>query len=243
MRLQTMAFTLHSMLLVHGLVTPFYVTYQKRNVPLSSVVCSMALNPNNQNGSAPAGAPQVVLRNATLDDLELLQQWDRKDHIIASMGDDDFNDWNWEYELPRKDVSWRYQLIACAVEKAAETTTTTSIGFIQIIDAAQEESHYWGPDCLSNLRALDIWIGDERYLNRGYGTAMMKAALKHYCFDDDPSVEAALVDPMADNRAAHRFYQRLGFQPQGIRYFGPDKCLVHRLNRSDWLKQQAQEYK
>jgi aminoglycoside 6'-N-acetyltransferase len=36
---------------------------------------------------------------------------------------------------------------------------------IQIIDPAQEETHYWG-DVEAELRAIDIWIGEESDLDR-----------------------------------------------------------------------------
>ncbi len=49
-------------------------------------------------------------------------------------------------------------------------------------------------------------------------------------------MEAVLVDPLADNRRAQAFYQRLGFVPLGTRRFGADLCEVHRLERDDWLK-------
>lgn len=88
----------------------------------------------------------VVLRSATLEDLPLLRHWDEQPHVIGS---DPNDDWNWESELGR-DPDWREQLVA---ELDAQP-----IGFIQIIDPAREESHYWG-DCPENLRAIDIWIG------------------------------------------------------------------------------------
>lgn len=56
------------------------------------------------------------------------------------------------------------------------------IGFIQIIDPVREESHYWG-DVAENLRAIDIWIGAETDLGKGYGTKMMQLALVR-CFAD-----------------------------------------------------------
>lgn len=67
----------------------------------------------------------------------------------------------------------------------------------------------------------------------------MKLALK-LCFEgiennDDDVANAVLIDPMYDNKSAHRFYQRLEFKPIGERYFGPDRCLVHRLNRTDYF--------
>lgn len=168
------------------------------------------------------------------------------------MGDEDYNDWNWEYELQRDSdenvQSWRRQLIAMAVINDNETIDETictndklilvPIGFIQIIDPLNEEDHYWGMDCDPNLRALDIWIGNISYIGKGYGTQMMEEALKSGFVFGNPKVTAAIVDPMADNIQAHKFYTKLGFQPDSdIRYFGPDKCLVHRLTRKDYAKQ------
>jgi aminoglycoside 6'-N-acetyltransferase len=58
---------------------------------------------------------------------------------------------------------------------------------------------------------------------------MMRAALRR-CFAP-PDVWAVLIDPLADNLRAHAFYQRLGFEAVGLRRFGDDLCLVHRLER------------
>ena len=62
-------------------------------------------------------------------------------------------------------------------------------------------------DIEKNIRAIDIWIGEEAYLGRGYGSAMMKMALRDYCFVY-PEVQAVLVDTVNTNVNAHRFYQR-----------------------------------
>jgi aminoglycoside 6'-N-acetyltransferase len=115
----------------------------------------------------------VTLRNATLADLDRIEAWDKKEHMQASIGDYEFNDWNWKQELPRN-PSWRFQLIA-------EAGDGVPIGFVQIIDALEEETHYWGLDCEPNLRAIDIWIGEEdcllgkrsRYTNDGNSTARL----------------------------------------------------------------------
>ena len=106
----------------------------------------------------------INLRPATIADLELLRQWDEHEHVIAS---DPNDDWAWEVELGRF-PEWREQLIA---EKDGRP-----IGFVQIIDPKREESHYWG-NVSANLRAIDIWIGREADLGKGYGTKMMKLAL------------------------------------------------------------------
>ncbi len=161
----------------------------------------------------------IVLRPATLADLELLRHWDEQPHVIAS---DPNDDWAWEVELARH-PHWRAQLIAEISDRP--------IGFIQIIDPAQEESHYWG-EVPANLRAIDIWLGEAQDLGRGYGTKMMQLALVR-CFADS-AVTAVLVDPLASNTRSHRFYERLGFQYLESRRFGEDDCCVYRLNRADW---------
>jgi len=66
---------------------------------------------------------------------------------------------------------------------------------------------------------------------------MMEKALNDYCFSNS-SVVAVLVDPMTTNPRAHNFYQLVGFKPVGVRSFGPDECLVHRLDRKDWEARQ-----
>ena len=70
-------------------------------------------------------------------------------------------------------------------------------------------------------------------LGQGFGTAMMSQAIDA-CFAR-PEVQAIVIDPLTSNTDAHRFYQRLGFVPEGRRVFnGEDDCLVHRLTRADW---------
>jgi aminoglycoside 6'-N-acetyltransferase len=123
----------------------------------------------------------INLRSATPSDLDLLRHWDEQPHVIAS---DPNDDWGWEVELNRT-PHWREQSIA--------EVEGRPIGFIQIIDPALEDSHYWG-EITENLRAIDIWIGEESDLGKGYGTKMMRLAIAR-CFAQ-PSVTAILVDPL-----------------------------------------------
>jgi aminoglycoside 6'-N-acetyltransferase len=166
-----------------------------------------------------SAGPSIILRKATIHDLALLRHWDNQAHVVAS---DPNDDWQWEVEL-RREPDWREQLIA--------ELDNRPIGFIQIIDPAREESHYWG-EVPANLRAIDIWIGEEEDLGKGYGTEMMKLALQR-CFQDN-RVSAVWIDPLETNVKACRFYERLGFQFVEKRKFGDDQCLVYHLARADW---------
>lgn len=161
----------------------------------------------------------ITLRLATLADAPLLRRWDEEPHVVESDPDDE---WNWETELAHE-PPWREQLMA--------ELDGRPIGFIQIIDPLEEETHYWG-DCEPNLRAIDIWIGPADCLGRGHGTNMMRQAIAR-CFAAT-GVTAIVIDPLARNERAIRFYQRLGFKPVERRRFNDDDCLVHRLERGDW---------
>ena len=161
----------------------------------------------------------ISLRVATPGDVALLEYWDNQPHVIES---DPNDDWNWEEELTRS-PDWREQLVA--------EVNGRPVGFIQIIDPAQEDSHYWG-DVPENLRAIDIWIGESQDLGQGYGTVMMNLALER-CFRNE-QVTAVIIDPLESNVKAHRFYERLGFRFVEKRQFGEDSCLIYQLNRADW---------
>ncbi|MEM6343648.1 MAG: GNAT family N-acetyltransferase [Bacteroidota bacterium] len=158
---------------------------------------------------------RIIFRPASPNDLSLLRHWDEQPHVIAAGADD----WEWEAELP-KSPTWREQLIA--------ELDGRPIGFVQIIDPHEEESHYWG-EVAPNLRAIDIWIGEVSDLGQGYGTIMMQKAIAR-CFAA-PEVNAILIDPLQRNTRAHKFYQKLGFRFVEERNFGEDGCFVYSLDR------------
>jgi aminoglycoside 6'-N-acetyltransferase len=165
---------------------------------------------------------KITLRRAILSDLPLLLDWEKQPHVIAAGVDDD---WNWEEAITRR-VDWDEQLVA--------QLNGQPIGFIQIIDPEKEITHYWG-NIEPNLRAIDIWIGYADNLNKGYGTTMMQQALNR-CFAN-PVVTAVLIDPLASNTNAIRFYQRMGFNFVERRMFGDDDCAVHQITRANWEKE------
>lgn len=162
----------------------------------------------------------ITLRKAVPGDQELLEYWDTKAHVIEAGGAWEEFDWG---EALAREVSWGEFLLA--------ELDGRPVGMMQVIDPALEETHYWG-DCGRNLCAIDIWIGEEHDLGRGYGTQMMNQAIAR-CFTD-PAVTAILIDPMAGNTRAHQFYERLGFAFIERRQFDEDDCFVHRLERTAW---------
>lgn len=168
----------------------------------------------------------IQLRKANINDLPILEYWDTQEHVMES---DPNDDWNWEVELQR-DPEWREQLIA--------EIEGRPVGFVQIFDPAEEETHYWG-DIGLGKRAIDIWIGNVEDLGKGYGTEMMRMALGR-CFSNK-WVNEVLIDPLETNNKAIRFYKKAGFQFVEKRQFGNDKCEVYSITLEVWLKQNTTE--
>jgi aminoglycoside 6'-N-acetyltransferase len=169
----------------------------------------------------------MYLRQAIPSDLSLLRYWDSKSHVVAARGDGEDASFDWEREIPRR-LDWRELLIA--------EIGGRPIGIVQIIDPRREETHYWG-DVEADLRAIEIWIGEEADLGREYGSEMMRLALER-CFAD-AMVKGVLTDPIVSNTRAHRFYERLGFQLVELRMFRSANCLVYRLDRQAWREHTA----
>ena len=163
------------------------------------------------------------LRPTTSQDYDLIRYWDQQPHLQGLGGEDEFNDWDWDNQLGRT-VTWREMLIA--------EIEARPVGFIQIIDCREEETHYWGDDCPEHARAIDIWIGEESDIGRGYGTQMMQLALAR-CFAHQ-LCQHVLIDPLTSNTKAHRFYEAMGFKFLGPRQFGPDQCSIYQITRADW---------
>ena len=169
----------------------------------------------------------VRLRPAVAGDARWLAIWDKDEDVITCSTDDPsaevaFSGAVWSEELAAQSDVSRYYI--------AEVDGRP-IGAMQIIDPQREPTHYWG-EIAPHLRAVDIWIGAAADRNRGYGREMMRLA-HELCFAD-PLVTAIVIDPLASNVRAHRFYERLGYRPLGRRFFGDDDCLVHELSRADW---------
>ena len=164
----------------------------------------------------------MELREATIDDLTIIQWWHQQSHIVdAGPG----YDYNWEKELVRK-PEWRQQLIALA--------DNAPIGFVQIYDPYDEDTGRWD-NVSRKLRAIDVWIGEAENLNKGYGTAMMQQAMK-LAFKD-PDVHALLVDPLITNKKAQRFYAHLGFKFSESKKIYGESCYILKIRRDQYERQ------
>jgi aminoglycoside 6'-N-acetyltransferase len=154
------------------------------------------------------------------DDVALLVQWDRDPDVAAALGGAGAEWYDWPTELAR-DVAWRELLIA--------EEDGRPIGFVQLADAHEEESHYWG-EVDPGTWTVDIWIGSPDDRGRGLGADIMRRAIDRNF--ETHGATAILIDPRVTNQRAIAFYERLGFRAVGERTFDEDDiCLVMRLDR------------
>lgn len=174
----------------------------------------------SQPGSEPAIPSRTVidLRPMRADDIALLARWDDDPDVVAALGGRGADWYDWPVELAR-DIRWRELLIA--------EEDGRPVGFVQLIDARDEESHYWG-DVAAGTWALDIWLGSPDDRGRGIGTAVMRSALDRLF--QHHGATSVLIDPQVTNRRAIAFYLRLGFEPEAERTFHGDRCLVMRID-------------
>lgn len=154
-----------------------------------------------------------------VDDVTLIARWDEDPAVLAALGGRAMDWWDWAVEVDR-DLAWRELMIA---EEAGR-----AIGFVQLTDAHEEESQYWGA-VEPGTWTIDIWIGAPGDRGRGLGAQLMTTVVER-CFNVHGASQI-LIDPMVTNRRAIAFYERLAFEPVGERDFDGDRCLVMRLVR------------
>jgi len=168
---------------------------------------------------------KIHLRTAVINDILVLKHWDKQPHVLRARNlTEPDTEWNWEAEINRTPF-WRELLIGEVDDRPA--------AFLQIIDPNEEDTHYWG-NVPPGQRAIDIWIGEEQDMGKGYGTVLMQLALDR-CFANE-AVQTVVIDPLEENKKARTFYEKLGFTFVAQRMFGEDRCSVYQIDRWEWME-------
>ena len=89
----------------------------------------------------------------------------------------------------------------------------------------------------TGVAGLDLLIGEERYLHRGIGSAVLRYVLQGMVFAGLGAV-ACLVDPDAANVIAIRTYEKVGFRRVVTVYSEDDSSpvVLMRIKRADLVK-------
>ena len=87
------------------------------------------------------------------------------------------------------------------------------IGFIQSYVAACAGDGWWPDERDPGVVGIDQFLADESRLNRGLGTAMVRAFVEKLF--EDPTTTRVQTDPSPANARAIRCYEKAGFRRVG----------------------------
>lgn len=108
------------------------------------------------------------------------------------------------------------------------------IGYLQWYRLATEPEHPAVSLAPSDSAAIDLFIGEDAYLHRGYGNPMIRAFLRTVVFTE-PDIGHCAIDPCSGNTAAIAAYRKVGFRELGLAPNPHEKCesLVMVLDKVD----------
>lgn len=136
-------------------------------------------------------------REATLDDLDLLREWQSRPHV---------REW-WGSDEPYDAADLADPRVARWIVSLAERP----FAFIQDYTVHGWDNHHFA-DLPKGARGIDQYIGVPDLVGVGHGSAFIRARMQAL-FEDGAPVIA--TDPHPDNARAIAVYEKLGFVPSG----------------------------
>lgn len=143
---------------------------------------------------------QYSFRRATLDDLDLLIEWQLKPHV---------REW-WDPDEPFDEE----ELADHRVARWIVSSFGRAFAFMQDYTVHGWEDHHFAK-LPKGSRGIDQYIGDPEMIGVGHGPAFIGARMQAL-FDEGAPVIA--TDPHPNNERAIAVYKKLGFEP-----FGPPR--------------------
>jgi RimJ/RimL family protein N-acetyltransferase len=142
----------------------------------------------------------IVLRNFQNNDLELMAKWLNKSYIIKWYK----NPEEWLSEI--KDESGEFSFIHHYIVMI----DNAPIGFCQYYDCFYAKEDWYNVETPNDKYSIDYLIGEEAYLNKGYGKAII-LLLKDFIFKNEECNEI-VVQPEKENVPSNKALLSAGFK-------------------------------
>ncbi|MFZ4813192.1 MAG: GNAT family N-acetyltransferase [Phototrophicaceae bacterium] len=146
----------------------------------------------------------LTFRPMTLDDIPLFHRWRNHKHV---------SDW-WQPPYPSyADVDEEiraYLRPKFGVAAYIVLDDATPFGYVQRWTVAEFPDYDPFVTLTPEVVGVDVFIGEPDYLHKGWGTRLMVGFLRDYVFND-PNVPSCIIDPLPNNAAAIRAYDKVGF--------------------------------
>lgn len=186
---------------------------------------------------------KIKFKNFAEEDMPLFLSWAKKPHVATTWFMEGYENID-KYHEKIEGNGYDHAFIICLNGKA--------IGYIQSCDL-----YAYRMKCLilkgvftqedPGTFCLDLFIGEEEYLDKGYGTEIVKAFIKKLF--KDFNAKKILIDPACSNKRAIRCYEKAGFVVVKKEHDGINECYgmefmnnsIGVLNWSNELEGQALE--
>jgi aminoglycoside 6'-N-acetyltransferase len=146
-------------------------------------------------------AAVYAFRPVTVADLGLLQHWLKQPHVVAWWGEPDE-----QFEMVSGDID------RPGMQQFVVALENRPFAYIQCYDAGAWHPQPFG-DQPPGTRGIDQFIGEPDMLDKGHGSAFIRAFIERMIAEGAPRV---LTDPDPANRRAVRAYEKAGFRPQRL---------------------------
>jgi aminoglycoside 6'-N-acetyltransferase len=141
-------------------------------------------------------APDYIFHSMISADLPLIRRWLALPHVRQWWGDPEE-----QHALVSGD------LLEPAMDQYIFSTDGNSFGYLQCYDLAVWNVGF-GPQP-AGTRGIDIFIGDPDMIERGHGSAVVRAFVEELLRNGVPRV---VTDPEPANRRAVHAYEKAGFE-------------------------------
>ncbi|NLV36170.1 MAG: acetyltransferase [Clostridiaceae bacterium] len=143
----------------------------------------------------------IFLRKVEDADISLLAEWLNKDYILKWYGDT--ADWLFEIRERSNSFAWIHHFIVMEGQ--------TPIGFCQYYDCydAKDMEDWYIVTQPGDTFTIDYLIGNESYLGRGYGKAIVK--LLSDTIQTKEQARQIIVQPEQDNHASNHVLMANGY--------------------------------
>jgi aminoglycoside 6'-N-acetyltransferase len=143
---------------------------------------------------------RYAFREMTADDLPMIRRWLAEPHVRQWWGDPAE-----QYKLVSGDLD------EPAMDQYIVSSDGRDFGYLQCYDLTAWNSGFGEQP--EGTRGIDLFIGEADMIERGHGSAMIRAFVDERLQRGAPRV---VTDPDPKNMRAQRAYENAGFAPVGM---------------------------
>jgi RimJ/RimL family protein N-acetyltransferase len=142
---------------------------------------------------------EIILENLTEEDINIIREWLQKDYIKKWY--DPKSEWISEIKNENGEYNFiKHFIVKCNSQK---------IGFCQYYDCFEAQEEWYRIDKSNNIYSIDYFIGEEKYLNKGYGKEIILKLIEKIKMENGKEI---IVQPDIENIQSNKILLANGFE-------------------------------